>query len=183
MPVAIDNGFNVTALELAESEREIATKMSGISPHESSFEDIDLLPTSFSVILMSQILEHAQDINQWIEKAYTLLEPGGVIAIALPNFGSIFRMCLNEKEPYITPPAHLNYFNPVNLSLLLEKKGFKVESIQWVTRIPTRTFEKRLPKVAKPLLPIINSLSKIVLKSFDILHLGMIINVYARKIG
>jgi len=171
---AIDNGFNVTPLELAKSEREIAAKMLGISPLESSFEEIDLLPSSFTVLLMSQILEHALDVNQWIEKAHFLLEPGGIIAIALPNFGSLFRICLNEKESYITPPAHLNYFNPGNLSLLLEKHGFKVEAVQWVSRIPTRTFEKRLPNIAKPLLPVINSLSKIVLKGFDILHLGMI---------
>jgi hypothetical protein len=132
---------------------------------------------------MSQILEHALDVDLWVKKSHGLLVNDGIIAIALPNFGSIFRMIMQENEPYICPPAHLNFFNPNSLSSLLEKHGFKVEAIQWVSRIPNKTFEKRMPKFGKPLLPIINTLSLVPLKAIDALHLGMMINVYARKIS
>jgi 2-polyprenyl-3-methyl-5-hydroxy-6-metoxy-1,4-benzoquinol methylase len=179
---AIGNGFNVTPLELAQTERVIAGELLGISPIESSFEDFDHSPSSFSVVLMSQILEHALDVNQWIKKAHYLLEPDGIIAIALPNFGSLFRIFLQENEPYISPPAHLNFFNPSSLSQVLTKHGFQVESIQWVSRIPKRTFEKRLPSILTPLLPVINGLAQITLKGIDVLHLGMMINIYARKV-
>ena len=81
------------------------------------------------------------------------------------------------------PPDHLNFFNPNSLTKLLECHGFKVEKIQWVSRLPKSAFEKRVPKFAKPLLPIINMASSIVLKVIDLLHLGSIINVYARKIS
>ncbi len=90
---------------------------------------------------------------------------------------------MQENEPYICPPAHLNFFNPNSLSRLLENYGFRVEVIQWISRIPRRTFEKRLPIFGKPLLPIINAVSSVSLKTVDTFHLGMMINVYGREIG
>ena len=131
---------------------------------------------------MSQILEHALDVNQWTKKAYALLRDSGMLVVALPNFDSIFRRVMQENEPFICPPAHLNFFNPTSLTNLLEKHGFKVEETQWVSRLPTTTFEKRLPGFIKPALPLVSAVSDATLKVIDTLRLGMIINVYARKI-
>jgi len=180
---ALDGGYEVTALELAKNEREIAREMTGLNPVACSFEEFEYPPESVDVVFMSQILEHALDINLWVNKAHGFLVDDGIIAIALPNYGSIFRMIMKENEPFICPPAHLNFFNPNSLSILLENHGFKVEAIQWVSRIPKSAFEKRMPKYGRPLLPIINITSSAVLKAIDAAHLGMIINIYARKIS
>lgn len=178
---ALDAGFDVSALDLADNERKIYQGMTGLTPVKSSFEDFECAPNSLSVILMSQILEHALDVNLWIEKAHGLLDDDGVIAIALPNYGSLFRRIMQEKEPYICPPEHLNFFSPNSLSKLLEKHGFEVEKVQWISRLPKSTFEKRMPAIGRPLLPIVYKLSSISLKTIDTLHLGSIINIYARK--
>lgn len=180
---ALNAGFEVLSLELAENEREIAKEMTGLNPEACSFEEFECDPESLEIVFMSQILEHALDVNFWINKAHDFLTNDGIIAIALPNYGSIFRIIMQENEPFICPPAHLNFFNPNSLSRLLESHGFKVEAIQWVSRIPTTAFEKRLPKFGKLLLPIINAVSFVSLKTIDAFHLGMIINVYARKIS
>lgn len=180
---ALDADFEVIALELAENDRAITKQMTGLNPVPCSFEEFECAHESLSVVLMSQILEHALDINLWIRKSRAFLVNEGILAIALPNYGSIFRMIMQENEPYICPPAHLNFFTPNSLSRLLENHGFKVEVIQWVSRIPKTTFEKRLPKFGKLLLPIIHTASSALLNIVDALHLGMIINVYGRKIG
>ena len=178
---AQDAGYDVSALDLADNERKIYQGMTGLTPVNSSFENFECAPDSLSVILMSQILEHALDVNLWIEKAHRLLDNDGIIAIALPNYGSFFRRVLQEKEPYICPPEHLNFFNPDSLSKLLEKHGFEVEKVQWVSRLPKSTFDKRMPTVGKPFLPIVYMLSSISLNIIDAFHLGSIINIYARK--
>jgi len=180
---ALGAGFEVIALELAENERRITKKMTGLNPSACSFEEFECASSTFQVILMSQILEHALDVKFWIKKAYELLVNDGIIAIALPNYGSIFRLIMQENDPYICPPAHLNYFNLNSLSKLLEKNGFKVEAAQWVSRIPKNTFEKRLPNFCNPLVPIISVVSSASLKVIDALHLSMMINVYGRKIS
>lgn len=175
-------GFDVIPLEMADNEAEIAKQLTGLTPVRRSFEDCECPPASISVVCMSQTLEHARDINLWVRKSHDALVPGGIIAIALPNFGSAFRLLLQENEPYICPPAHLNFFNPESLSKLLENHGFKVEEIQWVSRLPLSAFEKRLPTVGKPLLPVIDALASATLKAIDRLRLGMMINVYARRV-
>jgi 2-polyprenyl-3-methyl-5-hydroxy-6-metoxy-1,4-benzoquinol methylase len=179
---ALGVGFEVIALELPGNEIGIAKEMTGLNPASCSFEEFECASESLQVVLMSQILEHALDVNLWINKAHDFLVHDGIIAIALPNYGSIFRLIMQENDPYICPPAHLNFFNLNSLSRLLENHGFRVEVAQWVSRIPKTKFEKRLPKFGKPLLPIINVVSSASLKIIDALHLGMMINVYGRKI-
>lgn len=180
---ALISGFEVTALEIAAVEREIASKMTNLNPIAISFEEFESADNLFSVVLMSQILEHAHDVNLWISKAYSLLEENGIIVITLPNFGSIFRLIMQENEPYICPPAHLNFFNLKSLSKLLEGKGFKVEKTQWVSKIAPQAFKKRFPKLFRGVvLPIFNGMAMVLLKTLDLSHGGMMINVYARKI-
>jgi len=180
---ALYEGFDVIALELAENEREIAKQITGLNPFACSFEEFRWPSESFQVVFMSQILEHALDVNLWINKAHDLLVDDGVLAIALPNFGSIFRLIMQENEAYIIPPAHLNYFNLKSLSRLLGKYGFRVEGAQWVSRIPMSTYERRLPKFSRSFIRILNVVSSASLKTVDALHLGMMINVYARKVS
>lgn len=180
---ALGAGFDVFALDLADNERKIAKEMIGLSPVASSFEEFECDPESLGVVLMSQILEHALDINLWIKKSHDILVNDGILAIALPNYGSVFCMIMQENWPHICPPAHLNFFNPKSLSSLLEHHGFKVEAIQWISRIPRRTIEKRLPGRGKPLLPVINVASSASLKIIDALRLGMMINIYGRKVN
>ena len=147
---ALSAGFDVIALELADNERKITKELTGLEATACSFEAFECTPESLGVIFMSQILEHALDVNQWIKRSRDLLVDDGILAIALPNFGSIFRIIMQENEPYICPPAHLNFFCQNSLRTLLELHGFEVEAVHWISRIPKRAFAKRLPRLGKP---------------------------------
>lgn len=83
--------------------------MTGIAPVSTTFEEFKS-ERSYGVILMSQILEHASDPVAWMKKTHNLLELGGILAIAVPHFDSFTRRLMQEKEFYIIPPEHLNYF-------------------------------------------------------------------------
>jgi 2-polyprenyl-3-methyl-5-hydroxy-6-metoxy-1,4-benzoquinol methylase len=179
---AIKNGFNVTALEIASEDRKIATEMTGLIPIAKSFEDFKYDGQLYDVILMSQILEHAFDVNLWIKKAYNILKPNGLILIALPNYSSIFRKILQSNDPYISPPAHLNFFNRNSLSLLLSNSGFEIIHVEYISRIPKDSIEKKLRKFGKQISHLISNSVPIMLNGIDLLRLGMIINIYARKI-
>lgn len=170
-------GFTTTTLELASIERGIATEMLGTAPVATSFEAFDASPGSFSVVLMSQILEHALDVNAWVVKARDLLEPGGVLAVALPNFDGIYRRLLGARDPFIVPPAHLNYFTPRSLRALLERHGFVVERLDWVSRVPRASLERRF----KLLAPIADVAARATLSLVDAMRLGVILNAYAKR--
>ena len=180
---AVTNDFRVVAIELAENERKISRSISGIDPIPTTFEDLELDPSSMSVVLMSQVLEHALGIEAWVSKAWQLLETDGILAIALPNFGSLQRIILQENEPYICPPDHLNFFTPGALTMLLEKNGFVVEKIQHVSRVPRSTIKRRVPRIAAPLALPLWILVSTALQIVDFMRLGSIINVYGRKVS
>ena len=178
---AINREFKVTALELSDIERDVAYSLTKIMPINSSFEDYVCDADTFDVINLSQILEHVIDINLWTSKSHHCLKKGGVLAIALPNFNSFLRLILKEGDPYICPPVHLNFFNKKNLIKLLDIHGFDVEYSEFISRIPDEALLKRIPNFLLFTLPIIKILVSAIFKIFDILHIGIMINIYARK--
>lgn len=177
---ALRRGFEVDALESASNERLIAEQIIGLKPISSSFEDFSRPHGSYSAVLMSQVLEHALDVNAWVDKARRLLVSGGVLAVASPNFKSAFRLVFHERDPYVCPPVHLNFFSPRSLSTLLVKHGFKLKEIQWVSRIDPNIVLRRIPLTKYIGLGIRFPLQA-VLGAFDALYLGMMINIYACK--
>jgi len=178
---AIYSRFHVTALELSDIERGVAYKLTELMPINSSFEDYSCDSDSLDVINLSQILEHVVDINLWASKSHRCLKKGGVLAIALPNFNSFLRYLLGEADPYICPPVHLNFFNNKNLIKLLDSHGFDIEHVEFVSRIPDEALLKRIPKFLLFTLPVIKIAIATIFKIFDILHIGIMINIYARK--
>lgn len=65
---------------------------------------------TYDAILMSQVLEHALDPGEWLSKAHKMLRPGGCLVVAVPQFKGIYGL-LGVRDPYITPPEHLNFFH------------------------------------------------------------------------
>lgn len=174
-------GFQVSAIELASAERSIARSIAGIDAVDIPFEKFEARPASFSVILMSQILEHALDVQAWLVKAHRLLHDDGLIVIALPNFGSLIRRVLQHNDPFVTPPAHLNYFDPHNLQRLLSHCGFTVRRVQHVTRIPPDAVRNRLRRLGTPATTLASGLALIAARAMDLARVGMMITLYASK--
>ena len=90
-----------------------------LEPQNIPFEEFKAANNSFNVVIMSQIVEHVIDINEWISKSQKLLKPNGVLTVTLPSFNNLFRCLLGTNEPYIIPPEYLNYFNGRNLRKLM----------------------------------------------------------------
>ena len=63
---------------------------------------------------MSHVLEHSLQPLDWLKHAWKLLSDDGILAIALPNFGGVYRF-LGERDPWIIPPVHLQFFTPRSL--------------------------------------------------------------------
>jgi 2-polyprenyl-3-methyl-5-hydroxy-6-metoxy-1,4-benzoquinol methylase len=137
-------GLSVTALESADFEFTCTQRIAGFDPVPIMFEDFVAAPGSFDLVIMSQVLEHAFDVNQWVSKAAGLMSRGGLLAIALPNFRSATRLVLRERDPLVSPPAHLNYFGPRSLRALCARHGLEVLSLGSLSRIPGDVVSKRV---------------------------------------
>jgi SAM-dependent methyltransferase len=114
-------GFQAVMIDLDPRAEAAAKRVPGARFYRTSFEDLpDRGP--YDAIIMSQVLEHALDPADWLRRAEGLLTPGGVLAVAVPNFGGIYRV-LGERDPFLIPPVHLNYFTAKSLRLAFAAGG------------------------------------------------------------
>jgi 2-polyprenyl-3-methyl-5-hydroxy-6-metoxy-1,4-benzoquinol methylase len=84
------------------------------------------------VCVMEHVLEHVVDPEGLLTRLPRLLNPGGVVAITVPNDFSPLQLAARAsgaigRDFWLAPPQHLNYFNAANLGPLLERMGFAVK--------------------------------------------------------
>jgi SAM-dependent methyltransferase len=151
-------GLTVTALEIDPSEAAALAAVPGLRVIPTLFESFEMPPSSFDYVLMSHVLEHSQDPRAWITKAALLLSPGGVLAVMLPNFNSIYRYVVGTRDPFFIPPDHLNHFNATSLSRLCASLGLREVHHATTTRFPSNVISKRL-RLPGPIVPAVRAMT------------------------
>jgi len=96
----------------------------GVRVLRGNFLEMDFGSSRFSAITFWAVLEHLLDPAKFLDKAATLLEPGGVCFVLAPNMKSLAVRLLGARYRYIYP-QHLNYFTRKTL-LMLARPGWKV---------------------------------------------------------
>jgi SAM-dependent methyltransferase len=108
------DGWAANGVEPSENASELA-KQKGISVSKS----IDDLKGTFNLITLWHVLEHVPDLNQTLNKLYTLLKPGGTLLIAVPNHTSADGKFYKETWAGYDVPRHLWHFNQQNMEQIL----------------------------------------------------------------
>jgi SAM-dependent methyltransferase len=87
----------------------------------------------FDVVHMNEVLEHVPDPRETFGVVDSLLEPGGLVALMVPNDYSPFQRALREScgfDPWwVAPPHHINYFDVESIQRLLAER-FEVVSVE-----------------------------------------------------
>lgn len=96
----------------------------------------------FDAIQLNNVLEHVPDPTELLLLARDLLEPGGMIAVTVPNDYSPFqiaaRVAAGLPEWWVAPRQHLNYFDFESVSDLLARLDFQV--MERTTSFPMEMF-------------------------------------------
>jgi hypothetical protein len=98
----------------------------GFTLHAGSLEDAPFAPGSFDLVHAGQVLEHLPEPLHELELLRRLLAPGGLVAIEVPNYGSISIRLGRDRFTSNVPPGHLNYFTPATLQRLVREAGLDV---------------------------------------------------------
>ena len=86
-------------------------------------ENIDLL-------LIWHVLEHLSAPNQVLAQAHRVLSQQGVLAISVPNSGSLQAQLKLAAWFHLDVPRHLLHFNQDNLQTYLQQQGFEVFAVE-----------------------------------------------------
>ena len=94
--------------------------------------DVNDLPypfkkNEFDAITAGEIIEHLENPNNFLQGAYEILKPNGVLVLSTPNPNSIWEriLTLNLSRKYFYDPEHFNLYPQRWLLRILERNGFK----------------------------------------------------------
>lgn len=128
-------GWNVTGLDFSHD---------GVSRHFphltekvvkgdvfNSLEKLMESGTKFDLIVCNNVLEHVLDPVAFLKKFKSLCHSDTLIRIQVPNDFSwyqdvLINKGLVEKEYWVAPPGHLNYFNKDNLKQFLNSFDYRL---------------------------------------------------------
>ena len=89
----------------------------------TSIEEAPFPEGFFDAITCFHVLEHIHDPVTSVKKARSLLKPGGIFIVEVPNIGSLsFKFFRNSWYP-LDVPVHLNHFTPEVMQELFEIVG------------------------------------------------------------
>jgi 2-polyprenyl-3-methyl-5-hydroxy-6-metoxy-1,4-benzoquinol methylase len=99
-----------------------------------AFESLEALiaaEAAFEVVAMEHVLEHVRDPEGLLERLPRVLAPSGVVALTVPNDYSPVQLAARasgavDRDYWLAPPQHLNYFDARSLKALLERLNFEV---------------------------------------------------------
>lgn len=80
---------------------------------------------SLDCVTSNDLIEHLCDPAAFLLQLRSRMRHGGMVMLATPNGEGFDFKLLREKTDNITPPEHLQYFNPHSMATLLERTGFK----------------------------------------------------------
>ncbi len=129
LEAAVNDGWRAIGIEVS-SHAVKQCRDNGLEAYQSDAAGIKELGLLFDVVVMKHVLEHFPDPVDCLQQYYSLLKPGGLLFIEIPNAGYYKGCLLKEKYKFYrlenAGAQHFYYFTPDNLRRLLKMAGFNV---------------------------------------------------------
>jgi len=127
-------GYDVKGIEISKERRKISKRITS-----APILNFNLLLSKpkigkFDTLMMFQVLEHISNPVDFLKNTKKLLKNKGKIVIEVPNLNDFQLKQNNSYNKWYWQRAHLNYFSPQTLKLVMLKAGFKRTVIKGIQR-------------------------------------------------
>ncbi|MFC2176394.1 class I SAM-dependent methyltransferase [Bacteroidota bacterium] len=122
------NGWNVSAYEPEPTAAAKIKEKSNNIKLVNSLEEISA--NSIAVVSLWHVLEHVHRLQETLIQFSRIIENNGHLVIAVPNHRSYDSQFYSQNWAAYDLPRHLYHFSPKTIIPLLEKHGFKLQSIK-----------------------------------------------------
>jgi SAM-dependent methyltransferase len=96
----------------------------GLDVRTEELADADLPERHYDAVVLGDVLEHLTDTSAALDRVATLLAPGGVIALELPDAGSRVARLLGPRW-WSVIPTHIHYFTRDSAATMLRRHGYE----------------------------------------------------------
>jgi 2-polyprenyl-3-methyl-5-hydroxy-6-metoxy-1,4-benzoquinol methylase len=119
-------GWEASGVDVSAAMVDWARSHLGLSLICASFTQAEIAPASLDAITMWDYIEHSIDPRRDLAKAGEHLRPGGILALATGDIGTLSARLAGRRWHLLTPEHHNFFFNARTLRRLLEQAGFDV---------------------------------------------------------
>ena len=122
---AAARGWQVKGVEPSRFASDFARDRLNLDVVTGDLMEVPLEARQFRAVFMGDVIEHLLDPGAALDRVHGALEPGGVLALALPDAGSRLARALGRRW-WSVLPTHVQYFTRQSLETLLVRHGFTV---------------------------------------------------------
>lgn len=116
-------GWDMLGVEPSEQAASAARK-EGVPVLTGVLATVDLPRLSFGAAIFQQSLEHTEEPFEDLQRVRAALMPGGIVSIAVPNFGGRQARHFKTNWFHLDVPRHRTHFTGAGLRTILERAGF-----------------------------------------------------------
>ncbi len=118
-------GYSVAGVEPSESARSQAHQI-GLQVFSSIKELCDDTNTLYDVVTMHHVLEHVDNPVVTLTELHSLMAPGGLLLLRVPDFSCFWSKLFKEKWIWFQPENHSYHFTLRSLLQVVQKAGFEI---------------------------------------------------------
>jgi 2-polyprenyl-3-methyl-5-hydroxy-6-metoxy-1,4-benzoquinol methylase len=122
-------GWQIRGVEPEIDAREKAKLLYNLDVHDSELL-FDFEAETFDVVTMWHVLEHVQDLHEYINQTKKLLTPNGSLFVAVPNYTCYDQSVYKSYWAGYDVPRHLYHFSPDAMTSLLVKHELRLKSLK-----------------------------------------------------
>jgi SAM-dependent methyltransferase len=103
----------------------------GLEVVEEFLEDVteNDLPSGKKCFVSFELFEHLHSPKIFLNQLNKLMQPNDLFIFTTLSGTGLDIQVLWQESPSVSPPHHLNFFNPVSVKLLLENEGYNCLSV------------------------------------------------------
>lgn len=137
LALARERGWSILGVD--PSSARVDAEVRGVPMVGTTIHDADVPAGTLDLVTFWDVLEHVPDPIADLGRARSLLRPGGLIALTVPDGSSLLsKVTRGAWFGYRTAGEHLQFFTRSSLRLALEASGFRVveqQPVAWTCSV------------------------------------------------
>jgi SAM-dependent methyltransferase len=122
---ARDRGWRTLGVEPSEFASAYARDRLGLEVITADAHTAELPQGAFDAVALGDVIEHLTGPGETLERIRSLLAPGGVVWLTIPDAGSPLARLMGRRW-WSVIPTHVQYFTRGSIATLLRRHGFAV---------------------------------------------------------
>lgn len=122
-------GWECDGLELSKNAAE-SVRNEGFLVYNNTLEEAKF-NSKYDIITAWMVFEHLFDLKKSLIKLKSISKPNTILIFSVPNINCVSFKLFRSNWHNIHGPAHLQHFDSSTIKILLEKRGWEIQKIEY----------------------------------------------------